>query len=52
MRVIEFHPQAWVNDYAIEADAQGPTQYEVEDSDIKPGWESDTYALDRDWETL
>lgn len=46
MRIVEFHPQAWVNDYAVEVDPQGPTQYEVEDSDIESGWESDTYETD------
>lgn len=32
---IEFHPQAWVNDYAIDVDPEGPTIAEVEFSGVE-----------------
>ena len=27
---LKFHPQAWVNNYAIEADPEGPQEWEAE----------------------
>lgn len=45
-----FHPQAWVNDYAIEVDPQGPTTWEVTPeliASLPAGWnKSCTYESD------
>jgi hypothetical protein len=30
-----FHPQAWVNDYAISVDPEGETSWEVEEDEIE-----------------
>jgi hypothetical protein len=30
-----FHPQAWVNDYAVEVDPEGETQWEVTEGEIE-----------------
>lgn len=27
--IAKFHPQAWINDYAVGVDAEGPTEYDV-----------------------
>ena len=39
-----FHPQAWLNDYAIEVDALGPTTWEV--GDVPDDMEDDSYPSD------
>jgi hypothetical protein len=31
---LRFKPQAWVNDYGIDADPEGPTEYEVPKEDL------------------
>lgn len=42
--IATFHPQAWVNDYAVPADAEGPTTWDVgSDGD---GMRDDTYESD------
>lgn len=41
---VRFHPQAWVNDYAIEVDPQGETDFEV--GDVPDDVEDDTHASD------
>jgi hypothetical protein len=33
--VAHFHPQAWVNDYAVDVDPQGPTTWDVTDYIVK-----------------
>ena len=45
MVTVTFHPQAWVNDNAIEADPEGPTQWLVPESRVA-GLEPDTYPSD------
>lgn len=40
----EFTPQAWINDYAVEVDPQGPTVWEVGDVPADVG--SDDYKSD------
>jgi hypothetical protein len=39
-----FTPQAWVNDYSIQVDPEGPTEWEVEDEHL--GLQPDTYESD------
>jgi hypothetical protein len=39
-----FHPQAWVNDYAIEVDPEGDTAFEV--GDVPDSVEDDSYESD------
>ena len=34
MTKITFHPQAWSNDYAIDVDPEGPTEFMVPDSEV------------------
>lgn len=41
---VRFHPQAWVNDYAIEVDPQGKAEWEV--GDVPDGIADDTYESD------
>ena len=41
---VKFHQQAWVNDYAIEVDPEGETEYEV--GNVPDGIEDDTYESD------
>jgi len=31
---VRFYPQAWQNDYAIDVDPEGPTEFEVEASTL------------------
>jgi hypothetical protein len=43
---VRFHPQAWINDCAVEADPQGPTDFEVggvPDHINDDSYESDQY---------
>jgi len=35
--VATFHPQAWVNDYAIEVDPEGETRWDVTDGIVAMG---------------
>lgn len=44
MTKVVFHPQAWVNDYAIAVDPEGPTEFEV--GIIFGGIGDDTYESD------
>jgi len=32
MTTVRFHPQAWINDYAVDVDPEGPTDFDVSDS--------------------
>lgn len=41
---VRFHPQAWINDRAIEVDPQGETEWEVEV--VVDDVEDDTYESD------
>lgn len=41
---VRFHPQAWINDYACEVDAQGPTVFEV--GDVPESVKDDSYESD------
>lgn len=41
---VRFHPQAWVNDWAIGVDPQGETEWEV--GEISDDLEDDTYETD------
>lgn len=45
MKTVTFHPQAWVNDYAVPVDPEGPTEFEVSDSDLI-GLKPDTFKSD------
>lgn len=45
MKRLRFTPQAWVNNYAIEVDAEGPVTCEVPDDDVE-GLRSDSYESD------
>ena len=44
---IRFHPQAWVNNYAIEVDPAGETDFEVPDSDVPPSMKDNTHESDQ-----
>ena len=46
MATVVFHPQAWVNDYAVSVDPEGETRFGVEDSAVV-GLESDSDRSDR-----
>ena len=39
-----FHPQAWVNNYAVEVDAEGPIEWEV--GEVADDLEDYTYKSD------
>ena len=41
---VQFHPQAWINDYAVAVDPEGPTEWEV--GAVPEKMESDTYDSD------
>jgi hypothetical protein len=41
---LRFQPQAWVNDYAIDVDAEGPTEFVVE-------FEGETIPADDSYES-
>ena len=41
---VRFHPQAWVNDWAIDVDPQGETEWEV--GEISDDLEDNTYESD------
>lgn len=44
MAIARFHPQAWINDYATEVDAEGSTEWEVgvvPDDMLDDGYDSD-----------
>ncbi len=49
---LKFKPQAWVKDYAIEVDPEGPDTWEVSDEEIiqkfpsRTDWETDHYERD------
>ena len=45
MAKVTFHPQAWSNEYAIDVDPEGPTEFEVPDAEVA-GLEDDTYESD------
>ena len=32
---IRFRPQAWIGDYAVDVDAEGPTEFEVPVEEVK-----------------
>jgi hypothetical protein len=42
MRAI-FHPQAWVNDYAIDVDPEGPTSWEITPEFLEETQNAHTY---------
>ncbi len=42
----QFHPQAWINDYAIPVDAEGATTWEVDWPDDAPIPKDDDYDSD------
>ena len=42
---VTFHPQAWMNGYAVSVDAEGPTTWEV--GNLPPGIEDDSFDSDR-----
>lgn len=39
-----FHPQAWINDYAVEVDAEGETEWEC--GDVPADMRDDDYDSD------
>lgn len=41
---VRFHPQAWFNDWAIEVDPQGETEWE--EGDVADDVQDDTYESD------
>lgn len=45
MAIVSFHPQAWCNDYAIDVDPGGPTEFEVPDAEVV-GLQDDSYESD------
>ena len=44
MTKVRFHPQAWINDYAVEVDAEGPTEFEV--GEVAADVRDDSYPSD------
>lgn len=44
MTTLRFHPQAWINDYAVDVDPEGPTDWEA--NDVPYGIKSDTSESD------
>jgi hypothetical protein len=44
MATATFHPQAWINDYAIDVDAEGETTWMVDDSAL--ALTADSYESD------
>jgi hypothetical protein len=42
---VRFHPQAWINDYAVEVDAHGDTEFDV--GEIPPDIADNTYESDQ-----
>jgi len=45
MAKVIFHPQAWINDYAAETDAEGDTTFDV--GDVADDLVDDSYESDR-----
>lgn len=39
-----FHPQAWINDYAVDVDAEGETEFDV--GDVPAGMRDNDYPSD------
>ncbi|QOT74532.1 hypothetical protein H5V43_21925 (plasmid) [Sphingobium fuliginis] len=44
MTLARFHPQAWVNDYAISVAPEGETEWDI--GEVAPNFISDTYETD------
>lgn len=42
---LTFHPQAWINDYAVPVDPEGPVTFEVEPEAVR-GIEPETFEAD------
>ncbi len=49
--VAEFVPQAWINDYAVEVDAEGETEWDVTDHILAMGREKALSLRDDDYPT-
>lgn len=49
--VARFHPQAWVNDYAIAVDPQGETTWDITDHIVEMGREAALALKDDDFAT-
>jgi len=45
MKTVTFHPQAWVNDYAVPVDPEGATEFQVDDAELV-GLKPDTFGSD------
>ena len=45
MAIAVFHPQAWLNDYAVEVDPEGDTTFDV--GTVPESVEDDSYESDR-----
>jgi len=43
---VRFHPQAWVNDYAMSVDPEGETEFEVPNELVSDDMEDDDYPSD------
>lgn len=46
MRIATFTPQAWINDCAVEVDAEGPRTWPLDDDELPDNPEPDTYQSD------
>lgn len=47
--IARFHPQAWVNDYAIDADPEGETTWDITDAIVAMGREASLALRDDDY---
>lgn len=47
----KFHPQAWVHDYALDVDAEGPTEWDVTEAVLAMGREKALALADDDYDT-
>lgn len=49
--IARFHPQAWINDYAIEVDPEGETEWDVTEQVLSIGREAALGLRDDDYQT-
>lgn len=49
--IARFHPQAWVNDYAVAVDPEGPVEFDVTDAIRRRGKEEALAIRDDDYES-